>query len=140
MSARILLVEDDAATRSAVAGNLEAHGFRVTTSEDVAAALRAWDADRPDLILLDLGLPDLDGSAVVRHVRRDATTPILILQAGRERIVSNRAEEVAVRRLPAARLAVFPEARHELLQERDEIRNPVLESIRAFFDEVSPAG
>jgi len=81
VSARILLVEDDAATRTAVARNLEAHGFRVTTSDDVAGALRAWDAERPDLILLDLGLPDLDGSAVVRHVRRDATTPILILSA-----------------------------------------------------------
>ena len=81
MSARILLVEDDPATRTAVATNLEAHGFHVTTSEDVASALRAWDAERPDLILLDLGLPDLDGSAVVRHVRRDATTPILILSA-----------------------------------------------------------
>ena len=81
MSARILLVEDDGATRTAVARNLEAHGFHVTTSEDVAGALRAWDAERPDLILLDLGLPDLDGSAVVRHVRRDATTPILILSA-----------------------------------------------------------
>ena len=81
MSARILLVEDDSATRTAVARNLEAHGFRVTTSEDVAGALREWDAARPDLILLDLGLPDLDGSAVVRHVRRDATTPILILSA-----------------------------------------------------------
>jgi two-component system KDP operon response regulator KdpE len=81
MRARILLVEDDAATRNAVASNLEAHDFRVTTSEDVASALRAWDAERPDLILLDLGLPDLDGSAVVRHVRRDATTPILILSA-----------------------------------------------------------
>jgi len=80
-AARILLVEDDAATRDAVASNLEAHGFRVTSSNDVAQALRSWDADRPDLILLDLGLPDLDGSTVVRHVRRDATTPILILSA-----------------------------------------------------------
>jgi two-component system, OmpR family, KDP operon response regulator KdpE len=81
MSARILLVEDDGATRTAVARNLEAHGFSVMATDDVAGALRAWDAERPDLILLDLGLPDLDGIAVVRHVRRDATTPILILSA-----------------------------------------------------------
>jgi two-component system KDP operon response regulator KdpE len=80
-AARILLVEDDTATRVAVARNLEAHGFRVSESADVADALRRWDAERPDLILLDLGLPDLDGSAVVRHVRRDATTPIVILSA-----------------------------------------------------------
>jgi two-component system, OmpR family, KDP operon response regulator KdpE len=80
-SARILLVEDDEATRNAVARNLEGHGFKVTPSGDVAEALRRWDAERPDLILLDLGLPDLDGATVVRHVRRDATTPILILSA-----------------------------------------------------------
>jgi two-component system, OmpR family, KDP operon response regulator KdpE len=79
--AHILLIEDDEATRDAVARNLEGHGFRVTTSGDVADALRRWDAERPDLILLDLGLPDLDGATVVRHVRRDATTPILILSA-----------------------------------------------------------
>jgi two-component system, OmpR family, KDP operon response regulator KdpE len=79
--AHILLVEDDEATRDAVARNLEGHGFRVTTSGDVVGALRQWDAERPDLILLDLGLPDLDGATVVRHVRRDATTPILILSA-----------------------------------------------------------
>jgi two-component system KDP operon response regulator KdpE len=79
--AHILLVEDDDATREAVAHNLAGHGFRVTTSGDAAEALRRWDAERPDLILLDLGLPDLDGGAVVRHVRRDATTPILILSA-----------------------------------------------------------
>jgi two-component system, OmpR family, KDP operon response regulator KdpE len=79
--AHILLVEDDEATRDAVARNLEGHGFRVTASGDVVGALRQWDAERPDLILLDLGLPDLDGATVVRHVRRDATTPILILSA-----------------------------------------------------------
>ena len=79
--AHILLVEDDQATRDAVARNLEGHGFRVTASGDAAEALRRWDSERPDMILLDLGLPDLDGGAVVRHVRRDATTPILILSA-----------------------------------------------------------
>jgi two-component system KDP operon response regulator KdpE len=80
-SARLLLVEDDAATRDAVTRNLEAHGFSVTATGDASEALRRWDSERPDLILLDLGLPDLDGSVVVRRVRREATTPILILSA-----------------------------------------------------------
>jgi two-component system KDP operon response regulator KdpE len=79
--ARLLIVEDDEATRAAVAHNLAAHGYRVTGADDVASALRAWDAERPDLILLDLGLPDMDGIALVRHVRREASTPILILSA-----------------------------------------------------------
>jgi DNA-binding response OmpR family regulator len=77
----LLLVEDDAATRNAVARNLEAHGFRVEVAGDAAEAMRRLDAGRPDLVLLDLGLPDLDGSVVVRHIRRDGTTPILILSA-----------------------------------------------------------
>ena len=46
-----------------------------------ASAITAWGAGRPDLIVLDLGLPDRDGSSVIRHVRREATTPILVLSA-----------------------------------------------------------
>ncbi|HEY8169043.1 MAG: response regulator transcription factor [Candidatus Limnocylindrales bacterium] len=79
--ARLLLIEDDAATRDAVAANLAGHGYRVEQAETVATALRAWDAGRPDLILLDLGLPDRDGVHVVRRVRADAATPILIISA-----------------------------------------------------------
>lgn len=79
--ARLLLVEDDPAVRRAVAENLGAHGYRVEEAADVAEALRAWDAERPDCILLDLGLPDRDGLEVVRHVRRESVTPILILSA-----------------------------------------------------------
>jgi two-component system, OmpR family, KDP operon response regulator KdpE len=83
--AHLLLVEDDAVTRSALAENLTGHGYVVHGAPDAAAALRAWDAARPDLIVLDLGLPDLDGVAIIRRVRRDAATPILVLSArGRE--------------------------------------------------------
>ncbi|HEY4633245.1 MAG TPA: response regulator transcription factor [Candidatus Limnocylindrales bacterium] len=80
-AAHILLVEDDGPTRTAIERNLAAHDFRVTGAGDATDALRHWDLERPDLILLDLGLPDLDGAVVVRRVRRDATTPILILSA-----------------------------------------------------------
>ena len=82
----LLLVEDDAATRTAVAANLVGHGYRVDEAGSVGSAMAAWDAARPDLILLDLGLPDRDGLTVVRRVRREATTPIIILSArGEER-------------------------------------------------------
>jgi two-component system KDP operon response regulator KdpE len=77
----VLLVEDDAETRHAVARNLIAHGSRVHEAATAAEAIRSWEASRPDVILLDLGLPDADGSMVVRRVRREATTPILILSA-----------------------------------------------------------
>lgn len=83
---RLLLVEDDEATRRSVAANLAAHGNRVTEAVNGADALRHWDAERPDLILLDLGLPDTDGGTLIRRVRREATTPILVLSArGAER-------------------------------------------------------
>ena len=79
--ARILIVEDDEPTRTSVMANLETHGFQVAQAADVAGAMRSWEASRPDLILLDLGLPDGDGLTVIRRVRRDATTPILVLSA-----------------------------------------------------------
>jgi two-component system KDP operon response regulator KdpE len=81
----ILIVEDDEPARAAIAANLRARGHDVDEAGDVREALRAWDARRPDLILLDLGLPDLDGQAVILRVRREATTPIIVTSArGRE--------------------------------------------------------
>ena len=83
--AHLLLVEDDAVARTAVAQNLTAHGYAVVEAEDAATALRSWDASRPDVIVLDLGLPDFDGLTVIRRVRREAVTPILVISArGRE--------------------------------------------------------
>jgi two-component system, OmpR family, KDP operon response regulator KdpE len=79
--AHLLFVEDDEVTRTAVAANLAGHGYVVEEASDGAAALLAWDAARPDVIVLDLGLPDLDGIAIIRRVRREATTPILVLSA-----------------------------------------------------------
>ena len=77
----VLIVEDDEPARAAIATNLRARGHEVDEAGDVREALRLWDARRPDLILLDLGLPDLDGQAVIRRVRREATTPIIIVSA-----------------------------------------------------------
>jgi len=75
----ILVVEDDEETRRAVARELAARGYRVEEAGDGETALQRWEQRRPDLVLLDLGLPDLDGLQVVQRIRRDATTPIVIL-------------------------------------------------------------
>jgi two-component system, OmpR family, KDP operon response regulator KdpE len=77
----ILVVEDDASTSTSVARSLAAHGYRVVEAADGETARREWERHRPDLVILDLGLPDADGLAVLRAMRRDAATPILVLTA-----------------------------------------------------------
>jgi two-component system, OmpR family, KDP operon response regulator KdpE len=78
---RLLLIEDDAAARHLLVVYLTRLGYRVDEARTARDALRAWDAHRPDLLLLDLGLPDVDGIEVIRRVRREAATPIVILSA-----------------------------------------------------------
>jgi two-component system KDP operon response regulator KdpE len=75
----VLIVEDDDETRRALARELARRGYRVDEAHDARSALERWDARRPDVVLLDLGLPDLDGTHVITRIRRDASTPIVIL-------------------------------------------------------------
>jgi two-component system KDP operon response regulator KdpE len=79
--ARLLLVEDDADLRASIAASLVAHDYSVRAAGTARDGLAAWGSSRPDLILLDLGLPDGDGRDVITRVRRDAQTPILVLSA-----------------------------------------------------------
>ncbi len=81
MDARILLVEDDPSIREVTALGLSGAGFDVTTAADGAEALDRWRAERPDLVLLDVMLPRLDGLEVLRAIRREATTPVVMLTA-----------------------------------------------------------
>jgi two-component system KDP operon response regulator KdpE len=75
----ILVVEDDGETRAALVRALGARGYRIEEAPDGRTAVRHWEARRPDVVLLDLGLPDIDGLDLVRRIRHDATTPIVIL-------------------------------------------------------------
>ena len=77
----VLIVEDDPETRATIARDLAVRGYRVEQAADARTAIERWEARRPDVVLLDLGLPDLDGLDVIRRIRRDATTPIVILSA-----------------------------------------------------------
>ena len=79
MTPRILIVDDEAQLRRAVARALEGHGYRVRAAEDGAGALTSFEAFKPDVVLLDLMLPDMDGVAVCRELRRKHHTPIIIL-------------------------------------------------------------
>jgi two-component system KDP operon response regulator KdpE len=75
----VLIVEDDDEARAALVRELVGRGYRVDQARDGREALERWAARRPDVVLLDLGLPDVDGLEVIRRLRRDAATPIVIL-------------------------------------------------------------
>jgi two-component system, OmpR family, KDP operon response regulator KdpE len=77
----ILLVEDDEPTRRMVAANLGARGYGVVEAPDGESALHRWGQRRPDLVIVDLGLPGISGLAVIHRIRTDGATPILVLSA-----------------------------------------------------------
>ncbi len=78
---RVLVVDDEPALARALAINLRAAGWEVTTAATGAAALEAAASTRPDVVLLDLGLPDMDGTDVVSGLRGWSSVPIVVLSA-----------------------------------------------------------
>src|SRR5476649_1173141 len=83
---RVLVVDDEAAILRFLKPALEANGYEMTSAGTVAEALKRIAADSPDVVLLDLGLPDGDGKDVIRRAREWSDVPIVVLSA-REREV-----------------------------------------------------
>jgi DNA-binding response OmpR family regulator len=82
MPGSVLVVEDDALIASSLVRALEANGYEAATVGTVAAAIKSFHDDPPDLVLLDLGLPDGDGSAVAAYAAREhPTVPVIVLTA-----------------------------------------------------------
>jgi len=76
---KILLVEDDPDILDLTAYVLRRERFVVVEASDGQQALRRWKADRPDLVIMDLGLPSLDGFELLRRIRDEEQTPILVI-------------------------------------------------------------
>lgn len=77
----VLVVDDEAQLLRALQVNLQVEGYRVLTALDGATALRHAENGHPDLIVLDLGLPDINGVDVITRIRRSSSTPIIVLSA-----------------------------------------------------------
>lgn len=77
----VLAVDDDTAILRTLAINLRARGYEASTATDGRAAVLAVREQHPDLVLLDLGLPDLDGFAVLAQVRAVSQVPVVVLSA-----------------------------------------------------------
>ena len=76
---KILIVDDEPAIRRFLKASLETEGFQIVAVENAAQALGAVGQVKPDLMILDLGLPDLDGLEVIRQVRSNSPLPIVVL-------------------------------------------------------------
>ncbi len=80
----ILVVEDDTAIRSLITTTLKAHDYRYLTAVNGESAVLEASSHNPDIILLDLGLPDIDGVEVIRRVRSWSNLPIIVISARSE--------------------------------------------------------
>src|ERR1700730_16119260 len=113
MGSKILVVDDEAILLETIAYNLEQAGYQVFTAADGASALEAARREKPDLLILDLMLPVIDGLEVCRQLRRDdemSNTLILMLTAKSEEI-----DKVVGLEVGADDYVTKPFGRHELL-------------------------
>jgi two-component system, OmpR family, KDP operon response regulator KdpE len=78
---KILVVDDDQQLLRALRINLSARGYHTVVAQDGAAALTAASRERPDLVIVDLGLPDMDGVDVVEGIRGWSAVPVIVLSA-----------------------------------------------------------
>lgn len=86
MPHKILVVDDDPHIREVIGFALEKAGMRVTAAKDGGEALGLFAQNPPDLVVLDIGMPEIDGLEVCRRIRKTAETPILFLSARDEEI------------------------------------------------------
>ncbi|WP_029138156.1 response regulator [Nakamurella lactea] len=110
MTPRVLVVDDDVALARALAINLRAHGYQVLVAHDGRQALSEAGRSDPAVVVLDLGLPDLDGIQVLQGIRGWSTMPVIVLSAR-----STSAEKVAALDAGADDYVTKPFGMEELL-------------------------
>ena len=82
--ALILVVEDDNSVKNLITTTLKAHNYRYLSSQNGASAILEASSHNPDIVLLDLGLPDMDGVEVIRKIRTWSNMPIIVISARSE--------------------------------------------------------
>ena len=107
---KILIVEDAANTRSFIKANLETSDYQVICAETCTLGIMMYASHHPDLIILDLGLPDRDGLDLIQEVRESDTVPIIVLSAR-----SNERDKVTALDLGANDYITKPFGTEELL-------------------------
>ena len=111
---RVLVIDDEAQIRRFLRAGFELHGFFVIEAESAAAGLRAATMEKPDLIVLDLNLPDLEGSEALARIRSWSDVPIIVLS-----IQADEQKKVRLLKLGADDYVVKPFGISELLARGD---------------------
>ncbi|MEV7008025.1 response regulator transcription factor [Streptosporangium sp. NPDC051022] len=129
--AQLLLVEDDAAVRSALMRALTERGHAVTSAVTGMSGLRMAVDDRPDLIILDLGLPDIDGYEVIRMLRAVSPVPLIVATARDDereiaRVLDAGADDYLVKPFGAVQLDARIRAVLRRLQGEDDASQPLV--------------
>jgi two-component system, OmpR family, KDP operon response regulator KdpE len=112
--AKVLVIDDEAQIRRFLRAGYELHGYTVMEAENAATGLKAATMGAADLIVLDLNLPDLEGSEVLERIRSWSNIPVIVLS-----IQSNEQEKVRLLRLGADDYVVKPFGIAELLARSD---------------------
>jgi two-component system, OmpR family, KDP operon response regulator KdpE len=129
---KVLVVDDEAQIRRFLRAGFELHGYEILEAETGMAGLRAATIDKPDLIILDLNMPDIEGSEVLERVRSWSNIPVIVLS-----IQADEQEKVRLLRLGADDYVVKPFGISELLaraeaalrrQLKSADRDPVVKS------------
>ncbi|MFF4419048.1 response regulator transcription factor [Streptosporangium sp. NPDC001559] len=129
--AQLLLVEDDAAVRSALMRALTERGHAVTSAVTGMSGLHRAVEDHPDLVILDLGLPDIDGHEVVRMLRAVSPVPIIVATARDDeqeiaRVLDAGADDYLVKPFGAVQLDARIRAVLRRLQGEDDTPQPLV--------------
>jgi DNA-binding response OmpR family regulator len=93
----VLLIEDDARIRDALARVLSDHGYAVRSATTGFAGLQEVNTDPPDVVVLDLGLPDVDGGEILRMIRAVSKVPIIVAKAGMVNLLQAGADDYVVK-------------------------------------------
>ncbi len=116
---KILIVEDEGNIRDMLSAMLENSGYQAITAENCSTALMMTASHKPDLVILDLGLPDLDGTQYLKTVRKESLMPIIVLSAR-----SDEADKVQALDLGANDYVTKPFSAAELMARiRSALRN-----------------
>ena len=139
----VLVIDDEAQIRRFLRAGFELHGYTVIEAEDATAGLKAAMVDKPNIIILDLNLPDVEGSEVLEHIRSWLNVPVIVLS-----IHADEDEKVRLLQLGADDYVVKPFGISELLarceaslrrQLRGSNKDPVVRAGPLSIDLVSRA-